>query len=475
MGGPGRPGYGDLATGETVSTGGLARTEIDGDSDDLAPGTMVGEYRVDGQVGEGGMGRVFAATHPVIAKRAAIKILHPELSVNREAVERFVQEARSVNQIGHPNIVDIFSFGTLPDGRCYFVMEFLRGSSLRDRVRSHRLQLVEAMQISETIAIALEAAHEKGIVHRDLKPDNIFLVEVKGQSMPTVKLLDFGIAKLLGGDGLRAERTRTGNLMGTPAYMSPEQARGHMVDHRTDIYALGCVAYEMLTGWLPFPADNAADMIAKHLFETPPSARIKNPMVPPELDALIQRMLAKEADLRPTLAELRDHLRRGIHAVLYGGHPGTPASGVPYAAAPPYGAYPTPSSIGPQLTPAPPMGSVMQSGSTAAPPTRSKALPILIALVLVAGIATAVGMSMRGGGDKGTAATTPTEPAGASPSVDTVPNPPPVDTAATKPDDATTLTTPPPSGSKPSGKKPHGKKPVGKKPAATVDDDDAPM
>src|SRR3954471_5448371 len=192
MGGP-PDGFG---SDHSVSTGGLARIDPR-NTYDLAVGEMVGEYRVEGELGRGGMGRVYAATHPVIAKRAAIKVLHPELSVNTEAVERFIQEARSVNQIGHPNIVDIFAFGTLPDGRSYFVMEWLRGESLHTRIERERLPIAEALVMLETITVALEAAHEKGIVHRDLKPDNVFLVEVKGDR-PQVKLLDFGIAKLSG-------------------------------------------------------------------------------------------------------------------------------------------------------------------------------------------------------------------------------------------------------------------------------------
>jgi serine/threonine-protein kinase len=278
------------------------------DDDELTPGTMVGEYRVEGQLGEGGMGTVYAAIHPVIAKRVAIKVLHPALSVNREAVERFVQEARSVNQIGHPNIVDIFAFGTLPDGRSYFVMERLHGRTLREAMTERRLTLADTMAVLETITLALEAAHDCGVVHRDLKPDNIYLVDVKNDR-PIVKLLDFGIAKLLGDDSTLTERTRTGNLLGTPGYISPEQARGYAVDHRTDIYALGAVAFEMITGSLPFPADNGADMIAKHLHSPPPSASGVNPHVPPGLDKLLRQLLSKDADRRPTLAQTRDQLR----------------------------------------------------------------------------------------------------------------------------------------------------------------------
>src|ERR1043166_8345134 len=134
---------------------------------ELEPGTMVGEYRIEGLLGKGGMGRVYAALHPVIGKRAAVKVLHPALSVEREAVERFVQEARAVNQIGHPNIVDIFAFGNLPDGRCYFVMEQLRGDSLGKRIECGPLPVLDALSILDTVAIALDAAHRKGIIHRD--------------------------------------------------------------------------------------------------------------------------------------------------------------------------------------------------------------------------------------------------------------------------------------------------------------------
>jgi serine/threonine protein kinase len=348
------------AMGATVSTGGLEKNL--GASPDLVLGAMVGEYRIDGILGEGGMGKVYSATHPVIAKRAAIKVLHPELSMNKEAVDRFVQEARSVNQIGHPNIVDIFSFGTMSDGRCYFVMEQLRGESLRTRLRRPpALSLADALSILDTITVALDAAHEKGIVHRDLKPDNVFLVEVKADR-PQVKLLDFGIAKLLGNDGRVAEKTRTGNLLGTPAYMSPEQARGYAVDHRTDVYALGAMAFELATGRLPFPFDNAADMIAAHLFQPPPSARTFNGNVSPQLDALIQRLLAKEPAHRPTLAQARDEIRtcRGqlAYHVLAGQHvdaqgaPTDPQVGYPTPighATPGYGTpagYPTPATQG---------------------------------------------------------------------------------------------------------------------------------
>jgi serine/threonine-protein kinase len=205
-----------------------------GDGAQLAAGTAVGEYVIDGKLGEGGMGTVYAATHPLIGKRAAIKVINLGLTTDGTAVQRFIQEARAVNQIRHGNIVDIFSFGELPDGRRYFVMEYLEGVSLADRVKEGGMSLREAIEILDQVCDALEAAHEKGIVHRDLKPDNVFLVRTRG-GRSVVKLLDFGIAKLSTTGSM--QKTRTGIVMGTPAYMSPEQGRGKSVDPRTDIYA----------------------------------------------------------------------------------------------------------------------------------------------------------------------------------------------------------------------------------------------
>ena len=270
---------------------------------ELEPGQMVGEYQVEGLLGEGGMGRVYAAIHPLIAKRVAIKVLRPELSDDPSAVERFVREARSVNQIGHPNIVDIFAFGALPDGRHYFVMEWLQGESLRARLSRGPLSLGEALGVLDAIASALGAAHATGIVHRDLKPDNVFMAS------NGVKLVDFGIAKLLGNEpGI--DHTATGALIGTPSYMSPEQARGELVDTRSDLYALGAVAFEVLTGERVFRANTAAEMVARHLFETPRTVRELRRDVRPALDALVTALLAKEMTARPTLAVVRETLAR---------------------------------------------------------------------------------------------------------------------------------------------------------------------
>lgn len=266
------------------------------------PGTMVGDYRIEGTLGEGGWGSVFSAIHPLIGKRAAVKVLKKELCAYPGHVQRFIDEARAVNQIGHPNIVDIFTFGTTLGGRSYFVMEWLKGETLYDRIDRGALNLDEICAIVKPLARALEAAHEKGIIHRDLKPANVFLVEVRGEH-PNVKLLDFGIAKLATND-MRVEKTTTGEIIGTPQYIAPEQARGRQIDYRVDVYALGGMLFELLTGRAVFAGDNAADMIASHLSEPAPRPSSFAPSVPPELDDLVIAMLEKQADKRPSLDQL---------------------------------------------------------------------------------------------------------------------------------------------------------------------------
>jgi tRNA A-37 threonylcarbamoyl transferase component Bud32 len=286
---------------------------------ELAPGTLIDNYRIECKLGAGGMGTVYGATHEVIRKRAALKVLNMEHTHKVETVERFMQEARAVNEIGHPNIVDIFSTGTLEDGRAYFAMEWLHGESLGTRIKRSRLNLDEILNVIEEVADALHAAHDKGIIHRDLKPDNVFLVELP-HGKHGVKLLDFGIAKLNVEGDMRIERTRTGIMMGTPLYISPEQARGKSVDHRTDIYALGALGYELIDGRPPFDADNVSEIIAMHLTQAPPSAKTMPRDVPRALRDVIVRMLSKDAALRPSLAEVRSvisHVRDGTANRLF--------------------------------------------------------------------------------------------------------------------------------------------------------------
>ena len=275
---------------------------------DIAPGTKLGEYQIEAKIGQGGMGVVFSAFHPLIGKRAAIKILKRELCADPFTVERFVDEARVVNQIGHPNIVDIFAFGEMPDGRSYFVMEWLKGETLRARIARGPIEVAETCRVVRLLARALQAAHEKGVIHRDLKPDNVILVEQRDEA-PSVKLLDFGIAKLARSDH-RVEKTATGAIVGTPQYIAPEQAKGYSIDARADIYALGGILFELFTGRPPFVADNAMEMVAKHLMEPPVRVSTLAPSISPELDELVFGMLAKTPDGRPSLVKVIDVLER---------------------------------------------------------------------------------------------------------------------------------------------------------------------
>ncbi len=284
--------------------------EITAKAPELRTGTDVGGYLIEGELGRGGMGVVYAATHPVIGKRAAIKVLRSEVSRSAVTVERFIQEARAVNQIGHRNIVDIFAFGTLPDGRAYHVMDLLVGEPLRKRVKRGPLHPSEAASVLDEIASALIAAHDKGFIHRDLKPDNIFLVAQDGR-WPEVKLLDFGLAKLMPEGGVAKFQTKAGVMLGTPEYMSPEQARGDAIDYRADIYALGILTFEILTGRRPFTtAGGAFAMLQAQIEEEPPNIGELVPGLPDELVQLVDAMLAKDREARPRLAAVRTVLKR---------------------------------------------------------------------------------------------------------------------------------------------------------------------
>jgi serine/threonine protein kinase len=272
---------------------------------DLPPGAIVGEYRIEKKLKQGGMGTVYEAVHQMINKRAAVKVLKPELCENDEALHRFVQEARAVNQINHPNIVDVFGFGTTDDGRSFLAMELLVGETLGERMARPPVPRRDTCSILREITHALEAAHACGVVHRDLKPENVFLASFRGQAV--VKLLDFGIAKLTGGGGLPGpvEVTQPGTLIGTPKYMAPEQARGLAIDGSADIYALGVIAFELLAGRPPFTAHDAVELIAKHITLKPPAPSDFAPRLPTVADELVGAMLDKVPGNRPSLGEIR--------------------------------------------------------------------------------------------------------------------------------------------------------------------------
>jgi serine/threonine protein kinase len=267
-------------------------------ADALAEGVKIGEYRVEKLLGEGGMGQVYAAKQPVIGKRVAIKILKAAFSNDAELVRRFLGEARAVNKIGHPNIIDIFSFGQLPDGRQYFVMEFLEGETLSERIGREPLETEEAKRLLLQACNALEAAHREKVVHRDLKPDNLWIARPK-HGLSFIKVLDFGIAKLIETEVVNV--TQTGVTMGTPMYMSPEQCIGQNVDHRTDIYAMGAILYQIFAGRLPFDGRTFAEVVAQQLTAVPAPPSQFRPMTA-KLEQLILACLEKSAAKRPQSA-----------------------------------------------------------------------------------------------------------------------------------------------------------------------------
>ncbi|HET6611170.1 MAG TPA: serine/threonine-protein kinase [Kofleriaceae bacterium] len=276
-------------------------------------------YRVRAKLGEGGMGEVYLAEHVMMGKQAAIKTLRREYCANSEVVSRFFNEARSATMVKHPGIVDIYDFGHHADGSAYIIMELLEGQELSKRLAGGKqLPAAEIAELGAQVADALAAAHAAGIVHRDLKPDNIFLCpDAAVFGGHRVKLLDFGIAKLTSDQMAVTAKTRTGTLMGTPSYMAPEQCRGAGdVDHRADIYALGCILFEMTCGQVPFISPGVGDLLIAHITEPPPSVKDFRADAEPGLAKLIATLLAKDPDHRiqqvSDVAEILRGRRSGV-------------------------------------------------------------------------------------------------------------------------------------------------------------------
>ncbi|MBK9032767.1 MAG: serine/threonine protein kinase [Myxococcales bacterium] len=286
-------------------------------ADPLIGQALGGRYLIQKKLGEGGMGAVYLAQHTVLEKAVALKVLHGEFARKPDLVERFMQEARAASRIRHENVIDISDFGSTPDGMVFFAMELLQGHDLheeiaRARLAKTRLPWERSRKIFLQICAALSAAHGHGIIHRDLKPENIYLVEWLGHK-DFVKLLDFGIAKLTEvGEGDR-KLTRTGMLFGTPEYMSPEQARGENVDHRVDIYAMGCILHQLVTGKVPFEAENFMGILSLHLTEPPPTidpAVLAEIGAPQEIAAIVTKALAKSrAERWETIDEMANAIR----------------------------------------------------------------------------------------------------------------------------------------------------------------------
>ena len=265
------------------------------DEDPLVGAVLSDSYEILRAIGEGGMGRVYEAVHRRLSnRRFAIKVLHHELARQPDVVSRFQREAEAASALRHPNVVEVFDVNRTPDGRPYLVAELLEGEELGLHLeRVDRLRLSAAIDIGRQLCRALSAAHARGVVHRDMKPENVFLVGPA--DAPQVKVLDFGISKV--GEGA-SSLTRTGMVMGTPAYMPPEQARGSHVDHRVDIYAVGAILYRALTGSKPFEDLDAIATLTAVIADEPRRPSTIERSIPPGLELVIQRAMAKKPDDR---------------------------------------------------------------------------------------------------------------------------------------------------------------------------------
>ena len=433
-----------LGTGPATAPA-ASPTPVTLESDPLLGKTLAGRYLIVRKLGEGGMGAVYLATHNVLEKQVALKVLHGELARKPDLVERFIQEAKAASRIRHENVIDISDFGKTEDGYVFFAMELLQGHDLHDEIARARLAGMllpwsRSKKIFLQICSALSAAHARGIIHRDLKPENVYLVEFLGDP-DFVKLLDFGIAKVTTtttAEVAEPDRklTRTGMLFGTPEYMSPEQARGESVDPRVDVYAMGCILFQLVTGRVPFEADNFMGVLSLHLTEQPPTinAEVFDRIgAPRALAQVIDRALTKDRAARfQSIDDFANTLRTVCNEpVVTPGQPKpTPAASVH---APAVTSTKTPpelmsSTAGRQRT--------NWTGNLSVPvaeepprPARSK-LPIAIgAGVAVAGAAVALAIVMTSGGG-GTASGSGSA------------SPPPV--AAVTPDAAAAMEPPPP-------------------------------
>ncbi|RKH56656.1 serine/threonine-protein kinase [Corallococcus aberystwythensis] len=300
-------------SGDAVTDGGGAPVLMSPPGQEVQEGTVLGNYQLEKLLGEGSMGRVFQARHVRLGRQVALKVLKPEHARDSSFVQRFFQEARTVNQINHEHIVEVFDFvDDSPNGHVYCVMELLRGQSLTALLKEEGLTLERVQRMGVQVCAALGAAHQVGVVHRDIKPDNLFVTHRSGQQ-DFVKVLDFGVAKLITTQtGVSLTGTLDGTIIGTPAYMAPEQAAGLPVDARADIYAVGNILYEMLSGHPPFQAQAFGQLVVQIITQPPPALPTHLPSgerVPQELAELVMRCLAKEPEARPQqLAEVTTSL-----------------------------------------------------------------------------------------------------------------------------------------------------------------------
>jgi serine/threonine-protein kinase len=338
-------------------------------------GELVGSYRVDALIGKGGMGEVYQATHTLIGKRVAVKVLRPEHSQLPDVVERFFREARAIAAISHPGTVDVYDTGRLDDGRAYIVMALLEGEDLRGRLDREPMPTELVRMVARQIAETLSVAHKKGIIHRDLKPDNVFLLPDAGErSGVRAKILDFGVAKLV--DQAVSLKTKTVAILGSPPYMSPEQCRGAgFVDHRSDIYALGCLLFEMVTRRTPYVCRGFGEYLIAHCAEPVPNPRQYEPGIDPVLERIILKALSKKPEERQ---QSMDELLAELEHIGTEQQPDTPAElTTTMRSSAPIQLLPPP----PEAPPAP---------GAAGAPTQKLAVALVLGGMLIAAIVAAV-------------------------------------------------------------------------------------
>ncbi len=387
---------------------------------------IAGRYRILAKLGEGGMGTVYRAEQISLKRTVALKLLRPDVGNNAMLLRRFNAEAEAVAKLSHPNTVNIFDFGQDTDGSLFIAMEYIEGRSLRAAIHAEApLPIRRALAIAVQVCSSIADAHSHSIIHRDLKPDNVMLQD-RGRARDVVRVLDFGIAKLRDDTRATHAMTQAGDMLGTPQYMAPEQIRAEAIDGRTDVYALGCMLYEMITARLPFEAPTVMALLSKHLLEQPPPPSQRRPDlgVPAIIDELVMGAMAKSPDHRPATMELLGEHITAILATLPG-DPSQPSSGgvgVPYvppavaryetpaapsAFAPPTGPppgaapyaprtgsptgppapyLPTPGAASYVPTPAPPSpGSAQPTWKVAQPPTGATRTLLIVLAVLVLG------------------------------------------------------------------------------------------
>ncbi len=285
------------------------------DSDRWVGRTIDDRYRIERLLGEGGMGAVFVAEHIKLAKKVALKVILPQFAGDGELAERFAREAMASAKLDHPHVASALDYGALPEGGAYLVMQYVRGRTLRDALEAGEGGWAFACEVGAQIADALAAAHTHRIVHRDLKPENVMLEPRDGDG-ELVKVLDFGVARVAGDvphatPGGGKQLTRVGTIVGTPGYMAPEQALGEIVDERADLYALGCILYEIIAREQLFTEEDLTAIVTRQLTMTAPRLSRIAPSTPPELEEVVARCLSHKRDERPSkAAELRDLLKR---------------------------------------------------------------------------------------------------------------------------------------------------------------------